>query len=191
MPKHDDDSVTPWEVLSSRHLFEDELVRHRIDTCRTAAGSVIERYHVLEMPDWANIVALTPERDIVLVEQYRHAAVQTLLELPGGCVEATDDSPGAAAERELLEETGYAVTELIELRETHPNPALQTNRAYSFLGVGAHIVASPKPDPGEELAVRTMPLAQYLDLVYTGGAPIQSMHLATIHLALRRLDEPR
>jgi ADP-ribose pyrophosphatase len=65
------------------------------------------------------IVALTPARELVLVEQFRRAVHASVIELPAGLV---GDAPGrqteslaTAAHRELYEETGFEAREMVEL----------------------------------------------------------------------------
>ncbi len=59
------------------------------------------------------ILALTPEKEVVMVRQYRHGSEQVCLELLGGLVEPDNDSPALSAGRELLEETGYKANEIM------------------------------------------------------------------------------
>ncbi|MEC8560867.1 MAG: NUDIX hydrolase [Planctomycetota bacterium] len=54
------------------------------------------------------VVALTPDREVLLVEQYRPPVGCRVLELPAGLVgDATEETVLEAASRELYEETGY------------------------------------------------------------------------------------
>ena len=77
-------------------------------------------FSILEAPDWINIVALTPERDIVLVEQYRYGIEEPTLELPGG-VSDPGETPFESSKRELMEETGYSSEEWISLGKVSSN----------------------------------------------------------------------
>lgn len=96
----------------------------------------------VELRDWAIVSAVTEDGRHVLVEQHRHGIDAPSLELAGGVVDE-GEAPAAAARRELLEETGYAPTELVSLGWVHPNPALHGNRAHFFLATGARKVADP------------------------------------------------
>ena len=69
------------------------------------SGERIKRV-VLESGDWCSIVALTPDRRVVLVRQYRFGVMAATLEIPGGSV-GRDEPHLDAAKRELLEETGF------------------------------------------------------------------------------------
>ena len=61
-----------WTVESSKYLVQDPWLSLRADTCRMPDGTIVEPYYVMEYPHWVNIVALTPERQVVMVRQYRH-----------------------------------------------------------------------------------------------------------------------
>jgi len=125
-------------------------------------------FFVLEAPDWVNVIPLTPDRHVVLVEQYRHGIEGPTLEIPGGIIDPHDPSPIAAAVRELREETGYEADALLPLGVVHPNPAIQTNRCYTFLAHGARRVGDPEPDEGEDLSLMSVPLARVPDLIRQG-----------------------
>ena len=70
-------------------------------------GIAKEPYYVIDACDCACTLALTQEKEIIFVRQYRPTIEQETLELPSGHIEATE-GPEEAARRELLEETGYS-----------------------------------------------------------------------------------
>ena len=74
----------PWQVVSSVLTYEVRWLTVRSDNCVTAEGKHIAPCHVLEYPDCVNVVALTPDFEIVLARQYRHGVGHVLTELPGG-----------------------------------------------------------------------------------------------------------
>src|SRR5215470_13947605 len=63
----------------------------------------------------------------------RDGTGEVTLEIPGGAIDRGDADPLAAARRELREETGYEASEWVNLGFVHPNPAIQSNRCYTFL----------------------------------------------------------
>src|SRR5215469_5889261 len=105
--------LKPWRVLATAIAYEDQWLRVRSDACLTGGGVRINPYHVIECPDWVNVVALTgPDLQLVLIREYRHGRGEILTGLVSGTIERTDltmglDGAEAAARRELLEETGY------------------------------------------------------------------------------------
>jgi 8-oxo-dGTP pyrophosphatase MutT (NUDIX family) len=75
-------------------------------------------------------------------------------------IDAADASPLEAARRELLEETGYRAGEIVQTGVIAPNPAMQSNRAWSFLARDVEQVGAPKLDGGEDIEVVKVPLAE-------------------------------
>ncbi|MFZ2504150.1 MAG: NUDIX hydrolase [Nocardioides sp.] len=68
-------------------------------------------WELLDIPEVTAVLALTPERTVVMVRQFRAGPARRVLSIPGGLVDPGED-PLAAAARELLEETGYAAGRL-------------------------------------------------------------------------------
>jgi 8-oxo-dGTP pyrophosphatase MutT (NUDIX family) len=142
---------------------------------------------VLEYGDWATILALTKQQEVVLIRQYRHGAQKVILELPGGAMEAEDESPMQAARRELLEETGYASDNFIQIGCVSPNPANQTNLIYSFLALDAEKVGGQDLDATEDIEVVLKPLEEVIRKAKTGEL-FQSMQVSTVFFALSYWD---
>jgi 8-oxo-dGTP pyrophosphatase MutT (NUDIX family) len=115
-----------------------------------------------------NIIPVTPEGEVVMIRQYRHGTREVTLEIPGGMVDP-GETPAEAAERELLEETGYRVDEVVAIGATSPNPAIFGNRVYSYLGHGARRVAEISNDGTEETLVELVSEAQLPEVLRTGG----------------------
>lgn len=153
------------------------LARERIQSCRVfdvhrmrvrspRTGQEHEFYG-LECSDWVNVIPFTPHGEVVMVRQYRHGADRVTLEVPGGIVDP-GETPAQAAARELLEETGYAASEIVPLGGVNPNPALFGNRLHAFAAVGARRVAEIANDSTEETHVELVPEAQLRRLVREG-----------------------
>ena len=105
-------TVKAWKVLDTKYLFKRNGVAVRIDQCETKNGHIFEPY-IIETGTWVNVVALTKKREVVLIKQYRHGVGKVLLEIPAGVMDEDDESPLKAAQRELLEETGYTSNKFV------------------------------------------------------------------------------
>jgi hypothetical protein len=81
-----------WSLLKSEYLFKDLWFTVRKDTCKRSDGVVIDPYYVYEFPEWVTAIPITDDGKFIFVRQYRHALGLTLMEIPGGCVDATDKS---------------------------------------------------------------------------------------------------
>lgn len=95
----------------------------------------------IQSPDFAAVVALTPNRQLVMVRQFRHAVGGMTLELPAGHVEQ-GETPEQAARKELLEETGYHADTFTLLASLSPSTARFTNRMWCYFAADA----KPAPD---------------------------------------------
>jgi ADP-ribose pyrophosphatase len=147
------DEIKRWLHLETRMLATTPVFNlHAHRRASQQSGREAE-FYVLDASDWVNVVATTPDDKIVLVEQYRHGVERATLEIPGGMVDPGDTSPEEAARRELLEETGFAADRWRLIGAVDPNPAIQSNRCYTFLAEGATRVAEPSPDGLEEIRV--------------------------------------
>ena len=176
----------PWRTLSSETLLHDRWIDVRADRCLTAAGVEVAPYYVLGYPDWVHVVAVTDDDHLVLVTQYRHGAATSCLELPGGVVDATDESITAAARRELREETGFDAASWHPVSSLYANPAIQPNRVHTVLATGAHRVAAPQLEVGEAGMTTSLHLVASVLAGLPGGMLGQSMQVAGLLLALAK-----
>lgn len=150
--------LEPWKLLETSPVLSTRIFSVHRDTVlsprRTAPGPVTR----IAAPDWVNLVALTPDERIVLVRQWRHGIRDFTLEIPGGMVDPGEE-PAQAAARELREETGYAGTDPSFLGIVHPNPAFLDNSCHTFLIEDCRRVGEQQQDPGEDIQVEFLPLA--------------------------------
>jgi ADP-ribose pyrophosphatase len=175
-----------WKLLTSRYVVHDRWLKVRVDTCELPSARVIEPYYVLEYPTWLNVVALTAQEDVVLVQLYRHGIRQTVLELPSGTVESSDASVLDAARRELLEETGYGGGEFVETACLSPNTANHVNSMHCFVATGVERVQQPVIDETERVETVLLPLRAVVELAKTNGL-LQALHVSSLFFALHTL----
>lgn len=174
-----------WKLLSSKYLFKDSWATLRADTCQMPNGHIIEPYYVLEYPDWVNVVALTDDNQVILIRQYRHAAGEVILEIPGGCIDK-GESPEQAVRRELLEETGYAFQDVELLSVLYANPATGNNKTHCFLATGGRKIQEQSLDGGEDIVVEIVSLQKLKELLMENRIG-QALHTSGIFYALMRL----
>ena len=156
-----------WKRLGGEIAFDAGIFRVRTDRYEFL-GRATHDFHVIESNTWVNVVAMTPEEQVVLVRQFRHGVQETSLEVPGGIVDDTDADPAAGGARELLEETGYGGTPMELLGAVTSNPAILTNRTYSYLTTDARPLSPPNPDENEHLELVLRPVREIASLLKSG-----------------------
>lgn len=137
-------------------------------TARSPRTGQAHPISLLEAVDWVNVIALTPDLQVVLVRQFRHGTRDFTLEIPGGQVDARE-TPAQAAVRELREETGFAGGRPVLLGTVTPNPAFLNNRCHTVLLRHCRPVAEPELDRGEDIEVLLRPLAEIPEIIRSGG----------------------
>lgn len=177
-----------WKTLFSEYLFKDNWFKVRREKCETPAGKIVEPYYVYEFTPWVGALALTAEGKVVLIKQYRHALGEVCIEVPGGCVDEADLSIEAAAQRELLEETGYHFDSIEFLGSVSPNPSTNTNLFHMFLAKGGKRVGAQQLDPNEEIEVMEVTIDE-LKLLIRENKIVQSMHISCMLYGLEKLKE--
>ncbi len=175
-----------WDYLGSLPAFEGQIMKVRLDRYHFKPRQLTRDYTVLEFGDWVNVIALTPEDQVVLIRQWRHGVRQTCLEIPGGMIDAEDASPAAAAARELEEETGYVAAELVHLGTVQANPAIQNNLCHTYLALDARPQGQLNFDPTELIELELRSLADTFSLLRDGTIAHSLVVAAFAHLLLKR-----
>lgn len=158
-----------WKTLTTKEIFKTSFFKFRMDSCELPDGRVMPHYYVMEFPDWANVVPVTDDGRIVLVEQYRHARGEVCLEIPGGSTDPhTKEDPKKAAMRELLEETGYVPDDVRLVGVHSPNPAMQNNKMHTYIAFGCKKMQEPDLDPFEDIRVVTASVPEVIEMIFNG-----------------------
>ncbi len=178
-----DDRHLRWTVLERSLVSDLKVFRAHVARARHPTSGAVHAFTVLEGGDWVNVIALTADDRVVLLRQYRAGTDRVELEIPGGLVDPGEEH-GAAARRELAEETGYTAARWRHLGSTSPNPAIQGNRLHTWLALDATLTEAPSPDEGEALEVSTAPLAEVTAMLRTGAIDHALVVVAFAHLAL-------
>lgn len=159
--------MSGWQTRSTKKLFKNRIVELESRVSINPRNGNEAEYVVASFPEWCNVVALTPEKEIVLIRHYRHGSGQIEAEFPGGCVDL-GESPLDAAVRELQEETGFIGDKPILIGDVFPNPALQTNKCHTVLITNAKKTTEQKLDDGEDIEVFLKPTAEIAHMIKTG-----------------------
>lgn len=143
-----------WKTLSSEYLFRKKWLTARCDKAQLPDGRIVNEYYVLEYPTWINVIAIDTDGKMVLVRQYRHGLGSTNFEIVGGVVEENEE-PIVAAQRELLEETGYQGGTWSLLMTISPNASTVNNLTHCFIADGVTRTSDQNLDDNEDIEVYT------------------------------------
>ena len=144
--------IKKWEKNSSKYLLENKIFKMREDLVTSPKLGSDHNVWVMEVPTWVNIIPLTPEGKVILVDQYRFGMEKSSLEIPGGMADYGED-PKEAAIRELKEETGYEGKEVIEIGRVESNPAIMSNHTYTYLALNCERSGDQNLDGTEDIEI--------------------------------------
>ena len=176
-----------WTRTATKEIADCRVFKVREDFCERESDGAKNNFFVVESPDWANIIALTKEKVVVLIEQFRHGTQEIILELPGGMVDEGEPVE-KAARRELLEETGYSSNEFIFLGKSRPNPAIQTNWIYHYLALNCEKTEETAFDEHESAITKLVPLAEIEHLIKGGEITHSLAIIAFYYFSLIKFD---
>ena len=163
MAKH---SLDLTEItVSSRDVYDGELLHVRADLARLPDGKVAVREYIMH-PGAVVIIPLLDNGDLVLERQHRYPLHRDFYELPAGKIDFGED-PLQCAQRELLEETGYIAKKWRYVTTLHPCIGYSDEKLLYYLAEDLTFT-SASLDDGEHLEVFTLTLAAAVDWVRTG-----------------------
>ncbi|HLR26760.1 MAG TPA: NUDIX hydrolase [Fodinibius sp.] len=162
-------TIEPWSVSHENKEYQTPIFNlfRRSMRLQDEAESLSGDFYVLQAPEWINVIPITPENEVVLVEQYRYGIEQPTLEIPGGMVDAGEE-PGESARRELLEETGYRSDRWKSLGKVSANPAIMDNFAHIYLAEECVYEKETNFDTHERINVHLVPMQTFLEYVADG-----------------------
>lgn len=174
-----------WDLLSSEYINKHIYFTARRDRCIRRDGRIVDPYFVVELPTAATAFALTEDNKVVLVKQYRHPIAEVSIETPGGFVDE-GESFDTAMKRELLEETGYAFTDVEYLGRFAANPGILNNYTEMFFAKGGKKIAGQQLDQNEEIDIIEVTPEELTELLLQHKI-VQSVHVNCIFFALLKL----
>jgi ADP-ribose pyrophosphatase len=148
-------------------LSDCRVFKVRRDRSSRSVEDELYEFYCIEAPDWVNIIPLTAGGDVVMIEQFRHGTEEITLEIPGGMVDP-GESPSVAASREMVEETGFGATNIRNLGQSRPNPAIQNNWIHTFVAHDVEIREQPQHHATEHTSVRLVRLKEVPGLIADG-----------------------
>jgi len=157
-----------WDTIANTELIDLKIFKAELVTRRHSVLGKTNDFVVLNSADWTNIIPVTKDGKILLIEQFRQGTNSITLEIPGGLIEKGEE-PVDAARRECIEETGYSSDKELELLGISlPNPAFLNNKCYTFAWFDVELRHPQKFDENEEINVIPTPINEIKKMVLNG-----------------------
>ena len=116
--------------IDSERIYEGAILNVRRDTVTAVKGQAYRE--IIEHNGAVAMVALTSENNVVMVEQFRYAMGQVVLEVPAGKIDKGETDPVKTAVRELKEETGFSAGDVRFLGMINTSVAYSQEKIYVY-----------------------------------------------------------
>ena len=182
-------SQQPWKTLGSQEVFAaPPWIRVHRQRVELPEGKVVPDYHKIDLPDFAMIYAQVPDGRVLVERQYKHGLGRVSLVLPAGITNEGED-PLAAAQRELMEETGYRSDNWQSLGAFAMHGSYGCCQAHIFKATGAVRTADPDSGDLEEMDIILMTNDELLAALTSGDIGLLGT-AAVVALATNPLINP-
>jgi ADP-ribose pyrophosphatase len=178
-----------WKLLSSKLVYNKFMqVENRV---YELPNGIIKDYDIKLGKPSVCVLAVTADNKILICEEYRPGPGKVLRELPGGMIDTKDDeTPEAAAARELLEETGY--TGELEFVTQYQVDAYTAVDRYAFVATNCEETGKQHLDDSEDIKVKLLDLPDFIRLVRSGQlTDVEVAFLGLDHLGLLEHASPK
>ncbi|MCL2295145.1 MAG: NUDIX hydrolase [Spirochaetes bacterium] len=158
-------------VEKKKEVIKDFKIFSACEVTSTAPDGRENTFVRLDSPDWVNIVCVVKDKNnedaFLMVRQYRHGSNSITMEFPAGLVN-NGEEPVIAAQRELLEETGYSAEKFVLIGSIKPNPAFMSNTSYTYFAVNPVKSTEQSLDEDELIDVKIIPVKEFENKMGTG-----------------------
>lgn len=155
-----------WKRLARTTVHDTPHLRVHVDTVKLPSGAVIDDYSVVEFNDVVSVVATDAQGNILVLEEYRYATDQTMLNLPAGTIRRGAEDPREAAIRELREETGYVSGNVQQVATFHEFPTKAPHIITVFRAKNIQKVGKTQHEATENIRVTFMTPQQVKDGIF-------------------------
>ena len=179
--------MKPWKTVQRRTILDySKFLQVEEHVVQLPNGRIIENWPWVVTPDFVNVVAVAENGRFLCFRQTKYSIEGDTLATVGGYLEPGED-PLTAAQRELLEETGYTAAEWTPLGMFPIDGNRGAGKAYFFLAQPAEYAVPIDADDLEEQELLLLSREE-IEVALTAGEFKLLPWVAIVTLALRHLD---
>lgn len=153
-----------FEIISSENVLNERWIKVEKQIVKVPNGDKKE-WFITKGEDAVIIIPITKDKKILVQENYKHGSGKIVLEFPAGMVDK-DEKIKDAAERELLEETGYKARELIKIIDFFASPTTSPIKYHVFLGMQSKKVSKQNLESDEQIITMEVELEELKDKIF-------------------------
>lgn len=168
--------------LKSDYQYRGKIINLRLDEALLPNGKTAKR-EVVEHPGGVCVAALTDQKEVLMVRQFRYPYGEVIAEIPAGKRDHSEESPLACGKRELKEETGCTAQRYYELGQLYPSPGYCGEIIWMYAATGLTFGQS-NPDEDEFLSVERIPLEEAVQKILSGEIKDAKTQAAILKLKL-------
>ena len=166
--------------LNKKYIYNGKIINLRGDDALLPNGNTALR-EVVEHPGGVCVAALTDNKELLLVKQFRYPYMEEILEIPAGKRDGKNEAPIQCGKRELREETGATAENFVFLGELYPTPGYCDEIIYIYAATGLSF-GDTDPDDDEFLEVQKIPFDEVLADVMSGKIKDAKTQVAVLKL---------
>ncbi|MDT3387945.1 MAG: NUDIX hydrolase [Bacteroidota bacterium] len=167
-----------WEIKQKEKIYDTGFMQVYAMDCELPDEGKKHIFTSVGFKDWVIVMAVKKEDlSIITVKQHRLGTDEITTELPAGAVDKGEDTM-TAAQRELLEETGYTSNTWIRLHSMNVNPAVETNQCHFYLALNCEKTGNQDLDPDEYIIVESVARDKYYPAMFSNSLSVLCAYMA-------------
>ncbi len=178
-----------WNLIKKEVLHKDYWNSVVKNTYLMSNGKINKDYVILDCRPVVTVCAITRNKKVVLIREYKQGIESFMMQLPAGYVDDNEDLE-EAAKRELEEETGFTAEKFVKLGTLHSAAGKAKMINHGFLAVNAKKEKEQKLDENEHVEVMPIELSKALKMIEEGSLSA-SESVAFILMAANKLKREK
>jgi ADP-ribose pyrophosphatase len=168
------------KTIEVNKIYDGKIIQLEVQTVKLCNEKIAKR-EIIRHKGGVGIIAITENKEIIMVRQFRKPYDEELLEIPAGKIDL-GEAPEVCAVRELKEETGFTADKVSYLNVMYPSPGYTDEKIYIYKAEGLH-EGELSLDEDEFLNVEKYTLNHALEMVKTGKIKDAKSIIAILLLA--------